>query len=237
MSRKISSSNERDICSFYEAGMSPSLIEKKIGVSSAGVELRGMREAQQVRSIRMTQEEKNTLVANAHAAVRGCTHSEEHRAKIAKTNEIKGNHIFRTEKIIGDSLAKHGLTITYQKAIGRYNVDVAVHEGSIAVEIFGGGWHGKGRHAERFVKRCDYLLDNGWLPLIVWVDGRRHPLEYGAIKYIVSLSKALCSGESVRRQEQMIWGNGDITVCGCFDFNYRPAIMSRISIDNSGRNN
>jgi len=119
----------------------------------------------------------------------------------------------RTEQLLCEWLAHENVKCTPQKAVGPYNVDVALDEFPIAVEIFGGHWHSYGRHATRFRKRFDYLLNAGWLPVIIWVT-RNHPLEIGAAKYIISLTKKLRSGKALIRKEQMIHGGGQPCAIG-----------------------
>jgi len=147
------------------------------------------------------------IISAAQDAVRGKRQSREHRVKIAKTCEIRQIGITRGEQILSDLLRARGLTVTQQKAVGVYNVDVAIHEGPLAVEIFGGSWHNSGRHAARFRKRCDHLVNEGWIPVIIWATAH-FPLEQAAVEYLVSLSERVCSGESVWRQEHVIRGDG-----------------------------
>jgi len=209
--------NIQDISKRYLAGESEQKIAKSLGVSrsviarrlaEAGIRRRTESEIRKLMWKKITSStERKRLMSAAHAAIRDVTQSEEHRCKIAITREQRQIGIERAERILADKLRKYGLTITLQKAIGRYNVDIAIHEGSIAVEIFGGHWHGHGRHAARFRKRFDYLLNSGWLPIIIWVT-KHFPLELKAIEYLVSLAKRRSSGESFRCQEHVIRGDG-----------------------------
>jgi len=154
-----------------------------------------------------SEEDRAHIVSAAHDAVRGKRHSIEHREKRAKTREKRKIGIGRGETILASALRLSGLEVTQQKAIGPYNVDIAIHHGALAVEIFGGNWHSSGSHAARFRKRCDYLLNHGWLPVIIWVT-KNFPLERPAVDYLISLSKIASRDKSLRRQERVLRGDG-----------------------------
>ena len=105
-------------------------------------------------------------------------------------------------------LSERGLDVTPQRAIGPYNLDIAVNAPLIAVEIYGGKWHSTGTHRIRHFERCKYLLDLGWNVVIVWVDGLRYPLDIGADNYIVAFVEQLRRAPTVRGQYRVILGNG-----------------------------
>ena len=69
-------------------------------------------------------------------------------------------------------LVARGITFVPQRAVAQYNIDLAIGD-SIAVEVFGGGWHGYGRHAARFEERTRYLLSHGWHQVVIWINPRR----------------------------------------------------------------
>jgi hypothetical protein len=94
-----------------------------------------------------------------------------------------------------------------QKAVGPYNIDIAAKP--IAVEIFGGHWHGSGRHVARAPKRFRYLLDQGWPFVIVWADARHAPLTPDAAQYIVTFAEFVRSHPTARREYRVIWGTGE----------------------------
>jgi len=211
--------NVPDFSHDYLAGESLLAISKKLGISrptvkqrliQAGIAIRDGSAAQSIRSARMTPDERRRNAAHAHAAVRGIAQTEEHRCKIALTRELRQCGITRSERLLAAALRSRGISISPQKAIGRYNIDVAIDKCCIAVEIFGGNWHASGRHAGRFRKRCDYILDRGWLPVIIWVT-KDYPLESSVVDYIVTLTERCCRGESLGRQEQVIRGDGHST--------------------------
>ena len=191
------------LCARYIAGESVLALSKVFGVSrpvisrrllEAGIDLRSGSAANKIRMGRMSASEKLALTANAHAAVRGVPQTEEHRCKIATCRESKQSNIGHSEIDLINRLQVRGFSITPQKAIGRYNVDIAITEPPIAVEIFGGQWHAHGSHATRFRKRCDYILDHGWAVVIIWAT-LDYPLKTGAVEYLVTLAEILRSGK------------------------------------------
>jgi len=209
--------NVDDITRRYLAGETLNSIAEKLGccrkpiirrLLASGVALRSGGEVRKNMWKNITSPvDRARIVSAAHDAIRGKRQSREQRIKTAKTREIRQIGKSPGERLLGDLLRARGLTVTHQKAVGVYNVDIAIHEGSIGVEIFGGGWHNSGRHAARFRKRCDHLIDEGWIPVIIWASAH-FPLEQAAVEYLVSLSERVCSGESVWRQEHVIRGDG-----------------------------
>ncbi|KKK88099.1 hypothetical protein LCGC14_2746580 [marine sediment metagenome] len=253
MRRKLSDVQARDLRRRYEGGESELSLSKSFGVARGGVRryllrggirIRSISEANKLRMARLSPAERSALTSAAHAAIRKLTErrksrgyeiapsgsdgraihgSEEHRCKIAVTREKRQRGISPEERKMDVALRRRGLHTTLQKAVGRYNIDVAVAEGRIAVDVFGGHWHASGRHAGRFRKRLNYIADKGWLPIIVWITGD-YPLQRKAVDYIVSLSKRRCAGEAFTRQEHVIRGDGEPTGIGKSNLDYRAAV-------------
>jgi very-short-patch-repair endonuclease len=230
-----------NLLQMYKSGMLLCEIGKHFGVSwltvrnrliEIGHPLRSLSETRQITVSHMTQEERSRYARAAHDAVRGIRRTMEDLCKRAKGKELRQSHVTRIELICVRMLEDFGFSCITQKAIGPYNVDIAITKPPIAVEIFGGHWHSTGRHAARFRKRFDYIINAGWLPVIIWVS-RDYPLEIGAIKYIVSLAKKMRRGESVRSKEHMIWGHGKPTLIGEHKFNNRPGKPGPTSRDNA----
>ena len=200
----------------YIAGESMKALAREFGCSSgpvhrilveAGVAIRGNVEAVIMSTREKSPEDRKRWAVAANAAVRGKAQTEEHRRKIAQTRERDVMGASPAEFVCADMLRERGYPCTLQKAIGRYNVDLALDEVPVAVEIFGGYWHTHARHATRFRKRFDHILDAGWFPVIVWTRGNC-PVQIGAIDYIIALAERVNRGETVPRQEFMIRGNG-----------------------------
>lgn len=207
--------NRRDLYRRYKSGQSENFLSNHFNVCrnvirrylrEGHINIRSQIEANRLMMSKRTPEEnaKNTIAA--HAAIKGTRHSEEHCIKHAQTVERMVLHTSVNEDVAYGLLVARGFTVTRQKAIGRYNVDLAVHEGTIAVEICGGGYSLATLRRTR--KRLDYIINSGWCPILIYVP-REYPLESGAIEHIITTSHTLSSGKSIDRREHVILGNGN----------------------------
>lgn len=219
----------------YKAGESVLKMSNELGVSRGvitnrlaelGLSIRTGSEAMKLRMQKLTSEERLQLASAAHNAVRGKQMPDSLKLARAITIEKQGK-ISKYEAQFGAYLSALGIEFVYQKSVGIYNVDIAIPESSIAVEIFGGYWHRVGRHAARYRKRTEYLLSSGYLPIIVWVTAK-FPLTVSAAEYVHANHKIRCSNKSNVSQEHVIGGNHDITTVNCFD----PSNGSIISTTN-----
>jgi very-short-patch-repair endonuclease len=164
---------------------------------------RGRHEASLLRMSRLTPEERSALAAAAHEAVRGRVQPDAERRKRALAGEVGQTNRSEAERIFERWLVERGLRPTPQKAIGRYNADLAVE--SVAVEILGGGWHGqKARHGAR----TKYILDAGWHVVFVWVDGFKWPLLPEAADYVAAFAEEARRNPSGVREYRVIRGGG-----------------------------
>lgn len=222
----------KTLCKSYLAGESAQALARRLNVSrptinrrllKAGIKIRSRSAACLLRTSKMTAAERSAQAAAAHDAVRGRRQTEEHRCKIALTNEVRQHNVSQTDRLCAEMFLARGFACKINKAVGRYNIDVALTEYRIAVEIFGGNWHTAGRHAKRFRKRFDCIIDAGWLPVVIWVS-RDYPLESGAIEYVTTLMQNAALDESLRTQEHVIRGDGQPTGIGKSQLDYRAVI-------------
>lgn len=177
---------------------------------AAGVPLRTMGEANQIIAQSRTPEQRAAGMLKAQAATRGAQHSETHRRKIAETREQVGAGVSRHELRLAQMLQDRGIQAVPQKAVGRYNVDLA--SGSVAVEVFGGGWHGYGRHRRRAPKRLRYILDEGWNLLVIWTSVHFPDVTGEAADYVVAFVEEASRNPALRGEYRVIWGDGkDVT--------------------------
>ena len=213
-----------DIVARYLAGESTNALAKAFGVSrksidyrldAAGVTRRGPTEANRLMASKRTPEENAANVRRAHEATRGRTRSIEERSKGAATREQRGTHGSDLERALADMLRTRGLDVTTQKAVGPYNVDIATR--TVAVEVFGGGWHAYGGHRERASERLRYILDQGWNLVIVWASRERWPIGPGACDYIVAFDELARRDPSIRGEYRVIWGDGQDATTQCLD--------------------
>lgn len=162
----------------YVAGESALSIARRYGVSRrvvgrhldrAGVERRGRSAAGFVRASRLTPIERQLQARAAHAAKRGKREPEEQRERVALAREKARTSMSDIELQITAHLWADDIDVVPQKAVGRYNIDLAI--GDLAVEVLGGAWHTSKRHADRTA----FLLDQGWRVLFLWLDKRHAP--------------------------------------------------------------
>lgn len=224
MSRKVVVCDAKNLCRCYIEGESEKAISDRLNIGRSvtrrvlvenGVEIRSMSASAYPRQSRATPEERRKNAEAAHAAVRGTRQSFEHLCKRAATNEQRGL-MSKYERTIFDALQR--FNPIPQKAVDAYNIDLAFAERSVAVEVFGGGWHKGGRHAKRFRKRTDYLLNRGWEVIIVWVI-KHYPLTKGTIDYILARLKIPRSAKPKRCQELVIYGTGEVIPASSYNPN------------------
>jgi very-short-patch-repair endonuclease len=161
----------------------------------------------------LSDEARLAMTSAAHDAKRGKPAKESSKLATAATVEKKaagGENVSVLENrfIAMLSGVRPALIPVQQKAVGFYNVDIALTESCVAVEIFGGHWHAGGRHAERYRRRIEYILGAGWLPVIIWVSSV-YPLTTAAANYVVALHDVRCSDKSQTTEEHVIWGTGE----------------------------
>lgn len=230
-----------EIVERYAQGESVNAIAKAFGVSrpviqlrlaDQGVELRGRTDANRLVAARRSPEENAQFMLAAQSAVRGSRRSAETLARRANTRERLQRGVSPTERHLAELLSERGLNVIPQKAIGPYNVDVAT--GSIAVEIFGGGWHAYGAHRDRSAERFRYILDEGWNLVIIWVVPRRYPLVAAAADYVVAFSELTGKDPSVRGQYRVIWGDGEVAPTVNLEVDDLSAIPPRRGRQRSG---
>lgn len=205
---------DAEIVAAYEAGASEYALSQQYGVSrgviskrlrDAGIERRTMSEAGKARNASMTSAErkKQTAAANRAARMRSQPTIEKHRK--ALTLEAQGKFESTGEELLHSLLAERGVNAIPQRAIGVYNVDLAVLP--VAVEVLGGGWHAvKTVHAER----TPYILDEGWHLIMVWDHEGRSALGPGAAEYIVTFLDEIRRNPPATCQYRVISGQGEV---------------------------
>ena len=114
-------------------------------------------------------------VEAAHSARRGQKDSLERREARARTREERQISVSAHELVLADLFKARGLGFTPQKAISRYNVDFALTDCPVIVELRGGGY--SGRTKKSLPVRADYLLSNGWhlIEIFLGHSSRRCP--------------------------------------------------------------
>jgi very-short-patch-repair endonuclease len=197
--------------------ISPRPIERII--LESGRKLRNRSEQQFARMRRATFAERKALAAAAHAAKRGRPNSEAAQLKMAASRCRKVGPL---EAKVKQCLEQAGINCDQQFPIGKYNCDLLCKidpwatTPSVAVEVWGGGWHFHGAHRARFPERTKYILSSGYsiaflaiMNKFAWNDRAAKNL----ITHLDALSR-LPSGEC---QYRMIWGDSNYVTIGGLD--------------------
>lgn len=245
MTRVIEIANLNNLILRYEAGESELKLSREFGIDrgtirrrllSAGITPRNGSQANIASMGRMTFEQRQARTAASHIAARGRYHTIAEREMRAATRESKKLGVSLAETIFVDMLKGRGITnIVQQKAIGVYNVDIAIKSPRIAVEIYGGNWHTCESHAILHSKRTPYILNRGWSMVIIWVDGINYPLTVKAADYVAALVDAFRACEPARSQYRVIRGTGENVSILSSNFNCLAPVESPTSRDNMGR--
>lgn len=224
MTVKLTPTDVDDLIERYQAGESQNQLaaafEVTQGTVSRWIIKRGAQisrsDAEARKWAAMTAEQRAAQVASAHEAVRGMVRTDEDLERRALGKYRTQAHATPEERMLANWLRRRGHLSWTQWPVGRYNVDVAVRAGSVAVELFGGGWHAHGDHRERLPQRTRDLADAGWNLLIIWTH-KAHPLSPKVTDEMVSYIERSRSDPAFRRQYRVIWGDGQLIAAGCVD--------------------
>jgi len=205
----------------YASGESILALSKRYSVSrtaisrllvAAGVKLRSASEQERIKWGRMRDDPAavERQCGAAWDAVRGAAHTDDHRRRIAVGNQASMGHSSPVELVVGDCLRAVGIEAVPQFAADRYNLDLAIPERRIAVEIQWGGI--SFNTAESFRERCDYLSGKGWCVLYAVHVGLGIDTAYIREKVVALCDLASRDEWAVRGCYGMIRGDGkDVT--------------------------
>ena len=229
MSRKFSPPNPQDVIARYHAGASAKQLGNEFGVQHwtiiqwlrrIGITPRTQSECEYIKWHQMTPEQRAQQVNAAHKANSGCKRSLEDRMKTAqgfyRNQAIRGvgsHREFELMKWLGGNFE-------WQYPIGPYNVDFAIAELRIAVEVQ------CGEFGRRDPKRCssvkderlEYIFNAGWRILIAAVPHHRVSWPIVAEKCL-SFANFIRSNPTVIGQYGMIGGYGEPMSRAAFNHN------------------
>lgn len=211
-----------EIVDRYKAGQTQDQIAADLGITQATVShwvikagvQRSRSETERRKWAGMTPETRAAQVASAHDAVRGLARSDEDLERRALSKERNQSHATSDERRMAAWMLSRGIQTIAQKAVGKYNVDLAAEP--VAVELFGGGWHAHGDHRTRLPKRTRYLADRGWNTIFVWTH-KAHPLGAEVTDELVAYVERSRSDPAFRRQYRVVWGDGKFIAAGSVD--------------------
>lgn len=216
MPRKIKLPDIDKFVQMYIDGMSEQALAQLAGVSrmtmrhnllTAAIIPRNRSQAMYVRMQHTSEAERANLTSAAHSAVRGKQRDITELIQRALTRQQTLQYATPIEFAFGDMLIQHGLRVIYQRAIERYNIDIAIETPPIAIEIeFNRTLPFVSRPANHH-RRSEYLLDLGWNLCYILIC-KSWPLTVGAADYIVAWTQQLCTNDTIRGQYSVIRGNG-----------------------------
>jgi very-short-patch-repair endonuclease len=184
-----------------------------------GVTVRNQSQSETIKWKRMSAETRSAQVLAAHKAARGSVRTVDQKIAHAISRERSWGNISLVECVVANHLTNLGYSVIQQKAIYIYNVDIAIKSARVVVEIFGGNFHASGSHAAIFQQRTKDILDRGWSVIIVWIDGRRYPLDASGNNRIAAFVEEASRNPTGASKYRMIFGNGQDT----------PAIKSKLN--------
>lgn len=220
-----------DLRTQYETGKSVLAMAEHYGVdrgvitrwlSDAHIPIQSASEAQTARLARMSSAERARLTENAHKTIREMVRPDEWQENIAMGRErvqYGGRTSPGTDRLC-ELLSGENVAHVREKAIGRYNVDIALTQYGVAVEVLGGNWHGsKGIHA----RRTPEILNRGWHIVFVW-NVKRCQISPGALDYIIAFTEAARRYPSAGREYRVIRGDGKLLASGHADDDEFPLV-------------
>lgn len=116
-------------------------------------------------------------VGAAHAAVRGSKRSHEELVRRAQTRERTGSNSSFYEDQAAEILDFAGIPYIRQKAIGKYNVDFALPERMVVLEVKGGGYR-VSIQRNRATRRA-FIESEGWRFVEI-----KPPMDANVIKHL-----------------------------------------------------
>lgn len=223
MTSKIELADVDDLIEEYRSGVSVKKLSDKLGVcrqvigrilAEHDVQLRGRSEAEYVKwsILKLDRAAVKRQCGAAWAAVTGSTVPLERKIKMARTHQRRLTRIGAFEDDIATLLRERGVNFMSQFAVGPYNIDLAVKESRLAVEVVSttAGYAGDAR----LRKRTEYLFDRGWCVIFVSLRTRPQHADPGfsdIADKLVSIHKRLCSGEPLRGKYGVIGRHGQTT--------------------------
>lgn len=215
--------NPRHYIKAYLSGQSEQSLAQEVGVGRGairtflikhGVQPRDRSAALTTRMANATPDERQAWSAAAHKAVRGKKRTVTELTKRAATKERSTHWIGRWEQELADELIRRRLPIATQKAVGPYNIDIAL--GHLAVEVHSNGSHPHTRDGQRIV----YLTNRQWL--VVYVH------TYGGVNipvvadYLCALHEETQRNPTLIGEYRVVRGSGEILPFSRRDLDHRP---------------
>lgn len=226
--------NIKKIVREYLCGKSLKKISTEIGISrpaiidkfkSIDVAIRG-RSAAEIIKWQTLKKNRSLIERQCSAAwdsVRNKKRSYAELCKRAKAHEEKLDRIFTFENDIAKILQNDGVNIIQQKAVGAYNVDIAIKERPVAIEIVCCCPSIFKKTKQR--ERLKYFLNKNWFVIFVFCCGYKINFRH-VRKHLLSLLQESSVDNSFIGKYGVVWGNGKMPTGSGYDLNGFPCIAS-----------
>lgn len=139
----------------------------------------------------------------------------------------------KLERDLSVLMAARGFPPSWQHAIGPYNVDLALDEGRIAVEVMRFKPTPSRKCHSLTRERVEYILNQGWCLLAVMCPPKRRPgvvierFDGAAVAdHVIALAERSSRGPSLAGQYGMVDGYAQPTSVASLDLDGLPAIRS-----------
>ncbi|MGD6850765.1 MAG: DUF559 domain-containing protein [Candidatus Bathyarchaeia archaeon] len=139
----------------------------------------------------MTPEQEAKQTKAAHDAVRGMTRSREELLQRALIKQNNWTQLSAGELEVMKLLNDIGIQVIPQYALDIFNIDLAVPDRKIAIEVDGGEWHNSGRKQAMDERKEALLKAEDWL-LLRFNVGKRKFVRLN-FNDAITLVKAICS--------------------------------------------
>lgn len=211
--------NESEVVKLYGAGTSENQLAKQFNVSrnvirrvltENNAHIRNQSESESVKWANMTNEQRINQVKRAHDTVRNLPKSffADMAVKQAKTKEATLSKVGALEAEFIEALGHEFEVVTPQKAVGPYNIDIAIGNTAIEVHINTSHPHSHPYYTKRIVK----LLKAGYN--VIYIKIGSQAFVHRAAKQICALINATQWDKSNIRQYWMIRGTGELVTVG-----------------------
>ena len=225
--------NLDDLVRRYQSGESMNQLAPEAGVDRGtlrsrmvehGVEIRG-RSAAEREWWRRNKGDRSIVerkLSAAWVARRGSHDPVERMIRRAKTMYERQVRIGRGEAPVASALREAGFAVAHQFPVGPYNLDIAIRECSVSVEIQIGNLRKANGSGGR--ERIEYILDAGWSVLVAYASAWKRFDLVAVSQQVVAFANLASRDPSTRGQYGMIWGDGKPYSPKGFDFPRRPRV-------------
>lgn len=166
-------------------------------LKSNGIKMRTIREAQLLRYTRTTFDERQAITQAANVKIRGSIKTERQLINRAIGVEL-ACHLSKPEQDFFNAFSKF-IDIKPLKQVFKYNIDLAIEDSKIAIEIHN-SFHVTQKHSYQDAKKLNYLSNNGWILIYLY------PKDLFGINFYSTLALAKVRGSNPRitNEELMI---------------------------------